>query len=251
MNRAPLRSRDLQPELMDDPRLPVSEHVVALNSLARLNRISRTAHTLWPLIRIAGQDRAASGDRHLSVLDVATGSADVPISLALLAGASVPLDLRACDVSAVALGAAAERARAAGVQLALARRDVVADGLAEPDASVDVVTCSLFMHHLTEDHAAHVMNEMRRVARTLVLVSDLRRCGTGLAAAYLATRLATRSGVVRMDAVRSVRAAFTVEEFRSLADRAGMADAQILRRWPFRMLMVWSRTPVPTRQEPH
>jgi 2-polyprenyl-3-methyl-5-hydroxy-6-metoxy-1,4-benzoquinol methylase len=232
---------------MDDPQLPADEHLIALEQLARLNRISRTARTLWPFVRAVAGRAPSPADGSLSVLDVATGSGDVPISLAMLARSHAPLMLHACDVSPVALAAAAKRARAAGVDLTLESRNVVADGLAQPDKSVDVVTCSLFLHHLTEVQVVHVLSEMRRVAKSLVLVSDLRRCAMGLAAAYLATRLGTRSRVVRIDAIRSVRAAFTIDELASLASRAGMPDARILPCWPFRMLLAWSAPPSPTR----
>jgi 2-polyprenyl-3-methyl-5-hydroxy-6-metoxy-1,4-benzoquinol methylase len=120
-------------------------------------------------------------------------------------------------------------------------RDVVRDGLNFEAASVDVVMCSLFLHHLSEPDAVRVMAEMARVARRCVLVSDLRRCRAGLAAAFLATRIGTRSRVVRIDAVRSVRAAFTEDELSRLAETAGMRGSLVFRRWPFRMLMVWTR----------
>ena len=147
------------------------------------------------------------------------------------------------------MSAAAGRARESGVELALEQRDVLAAGLAQPDASVDVVMCSLFLHHLTTEQAVRVLSEMRRVARRLVLVSDLRRCHAGLGVAYLASRCATRSRVVRVDAVRSVRAAFTIDELRALAARAGMPDGRVLPRWPFRMLLAWTRVPTHTRPE--
>jgi ubiquinone/menaquinone biosynthesis C-methylase UbiE len=241
-----VHARKLEPELMDDPLLAEREHRRALNGLSRLNRISRAAQTLWPSVKAMAPSGKSDQCPSLSVLDVATGSADVPLGLISLARSSIALDMRACDVSPVALAVAAERAKDAGVRLTLQQRDVLADGLAEPDASVDVVTCSLFLHHLTQEQAVRVLNEMRRVSRKRVIVSDLRRCHMGLAAAFLAGRTATRSRIVRVDSVRSVRAAFTPDELRSLAERAQMPDASIVRRWPFRMLLSWTRTPTPS-----
>jgi ubiquinone/menaquinone biosynthesis C-methylase UbiE len=220
---------------MDDPTLPAAEHQAALVQLARLNHVSRTAATLWPWIR-----GVASQNATVTVLDVATGSGDVPASLGLLAGrAGVSLRIHACDISPIAIDAATARMRGAGVEADAHIRDVVGKGLSQADASIDVVTCSLFLHHLADADAVRVLREMARVARRLVLVSDLRRCHSGLAAAWAATRLGTTSRVVRVDAIRSVRAAFNEQELASMASRAGMPDARILRRWPFRMLLAW------------
>jgi len=234
--------RTLQPELMDDPALDAESHAGALRGLARINRVCRAADALWPHVEHALSSIPISSPAPLSLLDLATGSADVPIELARRARkAGHPLDVSACDASRTALAIAADRAREANVSLALQQRDVVADGLSHVDASVDIVTCSLFLHHLTESDVVGVLASMRRVARKLALVSDLRRCPIGLAAAHIAGRVLTRSPVVRIDAVRSVRAAFTESELRRLANSAGMTEARIVRQWPFRMLMVWMR----------
>lgn len=234
--------RRLQAELMDDPALALDEHRHALDGLARLNRLSGAARALWPHVRSVPIDEPG---RTISVLDIATGSADVPIGLAQRAGPSMTLDLAACDTSAAALRIAADRARAAGVPLMLEQRDVIARGLDRPDSSVDIVMCSLFLHHLPEDAVVALLAEMRRVARRRVLISDLRRCAGGLAAAYIASRLTTRSRVVHVDAVRSVQGSFTINELRTLADRAGMRGAVLRRCWPFRMLLRWDKTGTP------
>lgn len=234
-----MRPRHLQPELMDDPALPAAEHVRALGGLARINRLSRAAATLWPPIRDA---LSVATDHAPTLLDVATGSGDLPIAIALRARrAGLRVQISACDLSPLALRVASERAARAKVDIAFEQRDALAEGFGRADASVDIVTCSLFLHHLNPAQAIHALSQMRRVARHRVIVSDLRRCQPGLLAAHVAGRLLNRSPVVRVDAVRSVRAAFTEPELRSLAESAGMPEARIVRRWPFRMLLTWSR----------
>jgi hypothetical protein len=46
---------------------------------------------------------------------------------------------------------------------------------------------------------------------------------------------------VHYDALVSVRAAFTIEEARALAQSAGLAGAQFERAWPARWRLWWSR----------
>ena len=103
----------------------------------------------------------------------------------------------------------------------------------------DVVMCSLFLHHLSNEDAAKLLQRMASATRCLGLVSDLRRSSYGLFLAYAASRLLSRSPVVHVDAVRSVRAAFTMDELGRLADEAGIPPERISRQWPARMLLTW------------
>jgi hypothetical protein len=102
--------------------------------------------------------------------------------------------------------------------------------------------CSLFTHHLEASEVVELLYRMKAAARRMVLVSDLRRCAMGYAEALLASRVFTTSRVVQSDALASVRAAFTVKEFRWLAEEAGLDDAVIRACWPCRFLLEWKRS---------
>jgi hypothetical protein len=101
---------------------------------------------------------------------------------------------------------------------------------------------SLFLHHLDRERAVSLLGRMAQAARRLVLVNDLRRNIGGLVLVGVASHLVTTSSVVHVDAVRSVRAAFTLGEARSLAQDAGLKGATVAARWPCRLLLSWSRT---------
>jgi SAM-dependent methyltransferase len=228
--------RELGHELMDEPGLDAREHVAALRALARLNRVSDSAGILWGPIR----DLAATpGHGPVRVLDIATGSGDVPVALARRAArAGVAIEIDGCDISERALERARARADGAGLSSRFFRIDALKDEL--PDG-YDVVMSSLFMHHLSEEDVVSLLYKMRCGARRLVLVNDLRRTRAGLALAFAASRLFSRSRVVHVDAVLSAKAAFTIPEFASLAHEAGLDGATISRCIPMRFLMRWSR----------
>lgn len=221
---------------MDDPALDTDEHRRALRGLARLNFISRSAASVWPSVRAAA---SASPGRRLRVLDVATGAGDVPIALLRLARRhGVRLEVDACDVSDRALECARERAQIAGVSLRLFQQDAIRGAI---EGRYDVVVSSLFLHHLPPVQAIALLQNMRQCSTRQVIVNDLRRQTAGLAAAWFASRLLTGSRVVRTDAVRSVRAAFTISEVQRLAEEAGMVGASVVPRWPWRFLLHWSQ----------
>ena len=105
----------------------------------------------------------------------------------------------------------------------------------------DVVTSALFLHHLTDDQAADVLQRMAAATNRLILINDLRRSWAGWLLAAAACRLLTRSPVVHTDGPRSVARAFTPTEALNIARRAALANAVISHRWPFRFLLAWDR----------
>ena len=70
--------RHVEPEIMDDPALDRTAHEHALSGLARINRWTRIDRIFWPAIAAMTRSHRS---RPLRILDVATGSADLPIRL--------------------------------------------------------------------------------------------------------------------------------------------------------------------------
>jgi 2-polyprenyl-3-methyl-5-hydroxy-6-metoxy-1,4-benzoquinol methylase len=222
-------------EIMDGPNVEPSAHAEALAGLRRINAASKAAARMSiPIIRMARREKL---DR-FSTLDVACGGGDVSVGIAnILSEAGIGVDLTLLDRSETALKLASETARAAGISAKTVRADLLDDW---NPSSFDVVTCSLFLHHLLEaDQVVKLLMRMRTIARRLVVISDLRRCDMGFAAAWIGSRVLSRSPIVHYDGPASVRAAWTVPELTDFALRAGMKDARIERCWPWRMLLIW------------
>jgi 2-polyprenyl-3-methyl-5-hydroxy-6-metoxy-1,4-benzoquinol methylase len=231
-----LETRKLVPERMDDPTLDQHEHDRALADLARLNSLARSAAILWPSVR-AGLRRASAEGRIASVLDVATGSGDIPVTLARWARRDgLAARWMGVDASPHALSRAEARAAHEGIPLELHH----ADATRALPVRADIVISSLFLHHLSQAQAVDALRAMSSAARSALIVSDLRRSAPGLALAWTASRVLSRSPVVHFDAVVSVRGAFTGRELAGLAQSAGLDGATVRRAWPQRMLLEWS-----------
>jgi SAM-dependent methyltransferase len=236
MSTWPALSRRLQPEVMDQPGLDPRRHRQALRGLGRINFWSGSAGILWP--PLAALARAVA-PRPPRVLDLASGGGDVPIRLWHKARrAGLPLVVAGCDVSPVAVGHAAQEAARRGADVYFFTADALTGDL---PAGYDAIFCSLFLHHLTEGQAVDLLRRMAAAAGRLVLVNDLVRSRAGLLLARVGTRLLSLSPVVHIDGPRSVEGAFTVEEARQLAERAGLPGATVERRWPCRFLLSWGR----------
>ena len=104
-----------------------------------------------------------------------------------------------------------------------------------------MITCSLFLHHLSQEDAAELIRKMADATERLVLISDLRRTWTGLGLAWAGSRLLTRSPIVHTDAVRSVAAAYAESEIATLAAQNGLDGCVITQHWPQRWLLWWRK----------
>lgn len=222
---------------MDQPGLDRREHARALTALGRINAVSRSVSSVWPVIRAVAD---ATPERRLRILDIACGGGHVAIALARrMARERVSGEVLGCDLSPVAIEYATALAARAGVgQVHFASLDVLRDPWPQ---GFDVVHCSLFLHHLTDEDVVLVLQKMAEAAGRLVVISDLRRTGLGAVFAWAGCRLLTRSTVVHVDGARSVAAAFTTEEALALAHTAGLQTATIRHTWPQRFVLTWTR----------
>jgi ubiquinone/menaquinone biosynthesis C-methylase UbiE len=169
-----------------------------------------------------------------SLLDVATGSADIPRALRRAAsrrGQSV--DITGLDQSPDVL---AEAGRYGGQELSLVRGD--ARHLPFGDAEFDIVSLCLALHHFDPEDAVLVLTEMWRVARSGVVVIDLHRNAVAYCGVWLLTRTMARNRLTRHDGPLSVLRAYTVPEVRDLVATAGIDGGDV--RWhpPARVSLV-------------
>jgi 2-polyprenyl-3-methyl-5-hydroxy-6-metoxy-1,4-benzoquinol methylase len=217
---------------MDDPELSADRHLHALAALERVNRVSRAApRLLEEVIRI---HRRTS--RPVRVLDVACGGGDVLAAMARAARRrGVPLELHGCDRSERAL---ARASAAVETDLVTHRLDVLLDPL---PGTFDVVTTNLFMHHLSRGEAATLLQRLAAATADTLLVQDLRRTLRGYLLAWVGLHTLTRSDVARVDGLRSVRAAFTLDEMVELCGEAGLTGVEIAGVWPQRMRVLWHK----------
>jgi ubiquinone/menaquinone biosynthesis C-methylase UbiE len=221
-------------EILDSDQCPAPERETSLRDLCRINRWFGGVGTTRHLIeRVAAQ----TGQRHFSILEVAAGFGEVPrAAAAQLAKKDITLEITDLD-----------RLRS---HLRHGHRAVVADGLALPfrDGSFDMVSCSLFAHHLDPSGLAGFVKEASRVSRCAVLINDLIRHPLHLALVYAGFPL-MRSYVSRMDGVASVRRAYVPEEVREiLREETSPQRIEISTHYLFRMgVIIWNNA---ASQEP-
>ena len=234
--------RLVTPELLDSDAAMPAEVQRTLSDLRRINRwfggISTTRRMLekviagWPTL-VARGFRAtgwgSSGIPGLTLLDVGAGSGDVSLAAARQLRSQVQIQVTLLD-------------RMPGHLPRNGVGTVAGDALALPfrDASFDLVTCSLLVHHLERPQIVRFVNEALRVTRVAVLLNDLRRDPLHLALVYAGFPLFSR--VTRHDGVASVRRAYTPEEIGSILRDTDAASFEIENHYLCRIgVLVWKR----------
>lgn len=213
---------------------PDADPVELRDSLRFIRRINRwLGYTRLMLAQLRRFSVGWRGGQRVTVLDIATGSADVPAAIAAWAAGSgrsvriIGLDLHADTLAVAAQTRAAQLVRGDARRLPLA------------DRSVDYAITSMFLHHLDVADAIAVLREMDRVARRGIIVADLLRTRRAYAWITLFT-LAARP-MVRHDARASVAGAFSEAEARFLLAAAGLDYVHCRRHFGHRFVAAGER----------
>src|SRR5205807_4284658 len=161
----------------------------------------------------------------LSILDLATGAADIPRALAAVFRArQQPVTITAVDCNPAVLLIAEESCRD-WPEIRLEQHNLLS--LPYASESYDLVMCSLALHHFGAEEAVTILRRMQELARLGYVVSDLRRNWLAIWVTELLSHTVIRSPIARHDALQSCRAAFTVGELRAMAQRAGLGKFRI------------------------
>jgi ubiquinone/menaquinone biosynthesis C-methylase UbiE len=232
-SRLQLRRKEAM-ELLDQTGHDPGALAANLHDIRTVNRLAGgTATVLRHLPALVS--RVPRG-RRVEILDLATGSGDIPLALARWGARNgYPLRLTVSDLSPEIL-AEARRTLADVPDVTFAVCD--AREAPMPARAFDVVLCSLSLHHFAPDDAVRVIREMERLSRIGFILNDIRRDAVGYVAAWLASRLATCNRLTRHDMPLSVLRAYTPDELRALLREAGIPDTRVTTHPLFRMAAV-------------
>jgi 2-polyprenyl-3-methyl-5-hydroxy-6-metoxy-1,4-benzoquinol methylase len=190
------------------------------------------------ILRHLAAMNAETADEGFTVLDVATGTADIPVSIAKWARqAGIRVCITAVDLNTQAISIARKRS-APYPEITLA----VADGFALPFANqrFDYVLCSKTAHHFSGEDVSRMIKEFLRVARRGYVIVDLRRSWIAYILIFLLTRLFSRHRLSRSDGPLSVLKSFTPGEIAALASRSGTSVFRVSKE-PFWLMVLEGR----------
>jgi SAM-dependent methyltransferase len=229
--------RSAEKELMDLPGKPRDLFVDDLRNLRRFNRyLNGRRSVMKGLAKVVETYKLT----RLSILDVGTGSGDIPRAIVEWGRKKgVLVEVVALELDAIAAQEAQAQTREYS-EIAVIR----GDGANAPfsTGAFDVLIASQLLHHFSEQAILTQLKSWSHLARTAIIVSDLIRHPVAYHGIRVMSRMLSNNVMTRVDAPLSVQKAFTLREWRELFQLAGVGPFQMFRTFPFRHTTVIALT---------
>jgi SAM-dependent methyltransferase len=223
---------DNSPELLDAPHHDRAELEHSLDQVAEVNRLLGGTRAILRTL-----EATAPGTEPLHILDIGTGSADIPISIDRWARRRArAVRITATDLHPQMLEIAMDRTRSIPTITVEAANAL---DLHYPPASFDVVLMSLTLHHFERADQIRALRSAAHTARRAVIVNELERCVPNyIGARLLALTRWRQNRLTRHDGPLSVLRAFTRSELLEIAHEAGITVRTVTRRFFYRLVLV-------------
>jgi 2-polyprenyl-3-methyl-5-hydroxy-6-metoxy-1,4-benzoquinol methylase len=224
-----------QPELLDLGHGSQADVAQNLAEMWRTNRylggVQAITRHLYP--------RLLALHKPATVLDLGTGSADLPLALVKWSQQhNIKLQVCGIDWAARNLAVAHEHIQnAPGIQLIQAD----ASNLPFRAQQADYVISSLFLHHFTPPQAVQLLRAAFDTASHGLIMSDAVRGWLPLVFWKLGEPIFARNYLTRHDGALSIRRAYTPAELLELAHNAGLPNPKVTTHWLWRMTLVADR----------
>ena len=232
------RRRSSKLEHLDIGDYTADEYEGCLAELQQVNRWLGDARALrTTLLRTIRESQLES----FSVIDVGAGSGELLRTIAEWTTSNQSeAQLTGVELNARSARAISEQSASAGINAVRAN----AFALPFADNQFDYAICSLFLHHFRNDEAVEILRELNRVARREVLVIDLYRHPVAYYFYTTVGKLLFHNRLIREDGALSILRGFKPAELQILAERSGLKNVKVLRRFPYRLVLTAKKTKV-------
>jgi SAM-dependent methyltransferase len=223
MSGLAIRSRE--EEQMDAADLEAGEYDKVLRDLSRVNRWTLAARPTLAFV-----ERALRGEKHLRLLDVGFGSGDMLRAVSRLARKrGIRAELVGIDINP----------KSAPIARAMTPAQVSIDyrtgDYRVVDGRFDLVLSNLVAHHMRDAELIDFIHFMEERADKGWIINDLHRHSFAHGGYPLLARLLRLHPIVLADGRLSIARSFRKADWKEILTRAGVTEARIVRRFPFRL----------------
>ncbi|HEV2884208.1 MAG TPA: methyltransferase domain-containing protein [Pyrinomonadaceae bacterium] len=232
------RQRSLELEHLDKGDYTAEEYEACIVELQRVNRWLGDTRALRGSLLA---DVEKLGLTKFSVLDVGAGSGELLRVVAKWARKSN----RTANLVGLELNARSAKAIAEQSEKLSRISAVRGDALQLPftNNQFDYAICSLFTHHFKNNDVVSILQELDRVSLRGIFVIDLERHPTAYFFFRTIGRLFLHNRLIREDGALSILRSFRADELRKLAERAGLKNTNVTRRFPYRLVLSSPKKP--------
>jgi hypothetical protein len=218
-------------EILDDPAVSPVLVTRSHTDIMRANALFGGTRAVLDRVRALAPQLPAAP----LIVDVGAGSGDVLHAVCQVLRASGRAPQPVALDTALALAPAAQSRGNAFICGSIT-------ALPLADASIDLVIASQIIHHFAPDEISAVLAELNRVARHVVLISDLRRSWIAAAGLWASSFALGFHPASRHDGVVSVLRGFIPAELRVAIENATGASARVTAHTGWRVTAEWQPT---------
>ena len=220
-----LAVRSREEEQMDAAELGPAEYRAVLSDLVRVNRWTLAARPTLNFV-----SKAARGSRRLRILDVGFGGGDMLRNIERWAQRNgVSAELIGIDINPKS-AAVARSLTPAGAPIEYRTGDY-----REVEGPFDIILSNLVAHHMSDAELRDFLRFMEKQARKGWMINDLHRHRLAHFGYRPLAALLRVHAIVRADGRLSIARSFRPADWRGILGAAGIEDARIVRRFPFRL----------------
>ena len=224
------KSRSLQKEILDQKNIPFEDIALNMKELDWIN-----SHLGGHSITIAGFRKLVKDIRSISVCEIGCGGAD---NLNALHKFCIKKNITArfigIDMNEECVAFAKENSVIENAELIVSDYKKVNFENEKPD----IIFSSLFCHHFTDEELIEMMKWMQENSKMGFFINDLHRHRVAYHFIKMATKLFSKSYLVKNDAPLSVLRGFKKKEWKNILQKAGIKNYSIKWKWAFRFLVV-------------
>lgn len=172
----------------------------------------------------------------LSIADIGCGGGDMLMVIACWARKkNIPVSLFGVDANPHIIDYAKQNT-ADFPEIEYLAADIFSDEFRKK--RFDIVTCTLFTHHFTDEQLVRMLSQLNEQARLGLVVNDLHRHPLAFYSIKWITAMLSKSRMVQHDAPVSVLRAFSRQDWERILQRAGLHHFKLRWRWAFRWMLL-------------
>lgn len=226
------KNRSLEKEILDQNNIPFEDIVLNMKELEFIN-----AHLGGHLITIKGFKKLLGSKKTISICEIGCGGGDNlnAINQYCLKNRII-CSFTGVDINKDCIQSAIEKSGIGNVKF------VVSDyrNVDFKNGKPEIIFSSLFCHHFTNNELDEMLNWMKKNSTVGFFINDLHRHPIAYHFIKIATRIFSKSYLVKNDAPLSVLRGFKENEWKSILKKAKIKNYSIKWKWAFRFLIIVS-----------
>ena len=224
------KNRSLQKEILDQTNIPFVDIALNMKELDWIN-----SHLGGHSITINGFKELSKNKKAISVCEIGCGGGDNLKAMDYFCKKNqINSSFTGIDINKECIAFAKENSTIENVKFIVSDYKKINFESGKPD----IIFSSLFCHHFTDNQLAEMINWMKHNSTIGFFINDLHRHPVAYHFIKNATKLFSKSYLVKNDAPVSVLRGFKKNEWKNIFQKAGIKNYSIKWKWAFRYLIV-------------